>query len=179
MSKVVVGSDLHIGHENIYKFRSPENKFPYEFSDETEHREWLFEEIGSKVKKRDTLIITGDCCFTEESLQDFHDKIHCRKVLVKGNHDVIKSPLYNQVFDQIHGLWRYKGYWLSHAPIHPEELRGKINIHGHTHYHTLDDDRYMNICVEHLLEVFHSPIVEWSELMSWIELRPKLRMMED
>ena len=52
------------------------------------------------------------------------------------------------------GLEKYKGAWLSHAPIHPAELRGKINIHGHVHYaNVLDetgklDNRYFNVSLE-------------------------------
>ena len=52
------------------------------------------------------------------------------------------------------GLYKYKEFWLSHAPIHPCELRGKRNIHGHVHQnHVMDehhkrDNRYINVCVE-------------------------------
>jgi len=167
MSKVYIGSDFHIGHKNIHKFRSPNNGFPFTFEDEAHHRKWLFDYISTHLTKRDTLIIAGDCCFTEEALEDFH-KIPCRKVLVKGNHDAIKSKLYDKVFDQIHGLWRHKGFWLSHAPIHPQELRGKVNIHGHVHNQTVPDNRYMNVCVEHLMDVFGTPIVTWSDLVNLI-----------
>ena len=40
------------------------------------------------------------------------------------------------------------GMWLSHAPIHPDELRGKPSVHGHCHYANIqldgkDDPRYL------------------------------------
>ena len=54
-----------------------------------------------------------------------------------------------EVFDEVHSLVKYKGTWLSHAPIHQDELRGCVNIHGHTHYHVIDDERYINVCSEH------------------------------
>lgn len=44
---------------------------------------------------------------------------------------------------------KYKNLWLTHAPIHPDELRGKKNVHGHCHGHILNDKRYINVCVEH------------------------------
>jgi calcineurin-like phosphoesterase family protein len=48
------------------------------------------------------------------------------------------------------GIIKYKGFWLSHAPIHPEELRGKPNIHGHVHTNTLNDSRYFNASLENI-----------------------------
>ena len=43
---------------------------------------------------------------------------------------------------------------MSHAPIHPNELRGRFNLHGHVHQNSITlpdgslDDRYINCCVE-------------------------------
>lgn len=167
MSRVYATSDLHIGHKNIHKFRSPKHGFPFSFEDEAEHRKWIFDYIKYKLTKRDTLIITGDCCFTEEALEDFHN-LRCRKVLVKGNHCVVKSALYPKVFDQIHGLWSHKGFWLSHAPIHPLELRGKINIHGHVHGQTIPDPNYFNLCVENLVDLFDTPVASWDDIVDYI-----------
>ena len=45
---------------------------------------------------------------------------------------------------------KYKEFWLSHAPIHPEELRDRINIHGHVHYKNIDDARYFNVSCENI-----------------------------
>lgn len=167
MSKVYIGADFHIGHKNIHKFRHPDYGFPRIFEDEAAHRSYLFSYLNTTLTKRDTLIILGDCCFSEEALEDFHT-VRCRKVLVKGNHDVVKSTLYNKVFDQIHGLWKHKGDWLSHAPIHPQELRGKLNLHGHVHSKTIPDDGYFNCCVENLVDIFNTPIVEYSHLKEYI-----------
>ena len=43
MGVVRIGSDFHIGHKNIHKFRCKANGFPIDFKDEAEHREWLFD----------------------------------------------------------------------------------------------------------------------------------------
>lgn len=57
------------------------------------------------------------------------------------------------MFDSIHSMVNYKGFWLTHAPIHPCELRGKRNIHGHVHDNSVKrgmglDERYINACLE-------------------------------
>lgn len=130
MSRVYFSSDWHIGHKNIHKFRHPSNGFPLTFSDEAEHREWLFDWVVKHVTKRDTMYLLGDVAFSEEALEAV-SKLPGRKVLVKGNHDLIKHPRESQVYDQILGLGKYKKYWLSHAPVHPQEIRGRVNLHGH------------------------------------------------
>lgn len=169
MSKAWISSDWHIGHKNIHKFRCKGLGFFRDFRDEAEHREWLFDWYNDNIKKRDVIYLLGDICFYEESLEAL-GKLPGRKVLVKGNHDVIKSPLYPKVFDHVHGLMRHKHCWLSHAPIHPEELRDKPNIHGHTHYHVIDDNRYQNVCVENNMKLFGSPIVGWEDMIEYRRL---------
>ena len=164
MSKVWFGSDFHIGHTNIHKFRCVKNGFPIDFTSEFEHREWLYDFINDNIKKRDVLYLLGDIVFTEEALLSFK-KFPFRKVLIKGNHDLIKHQEYTRVFDQIHGLTRYKGDWLSHAPIHPAELRGRKCLHGHVHNQTLPDPNYINCCVEELMKVYKKPCVTYGELV--------------
>ena len=70
------------------------------------------------------------------------------------------------MFKEVEGMLRYKHAWLTHSPIHTDELRGKINIHGHTHFHCIDDTRYENVCMEN---IDYTP-VEWFKL---IEKRKK------
>jgi len=122
--------------------------------------------VLDNVNKRDTLILCGDICFDEEALR-IVGSLPGRKVLIKGNHDLKKHPDYPKVFDQVHGLYRYKHCWLSHAPIHPEELRGKINVHGHVHFETLKDTRYQNVCVENNMKLFGTPCVGWEDMIEY------------
>ena len=118
MSLVYVSADWHFGHKNIHQFRSKERGFPVEFQNEAEHREWITDYAKSKLTKKDTLLLLGDICFTEEALQALGD-IPCRKVLVKGNHDLVSSSRYDDVFVEVHGLYKYKRkVWLSHLPKH-------------------------------------------------------------
>ena len=136
-------SDLHLGHKNIAKFRNLQS--------EEENYEMLKENWHKIITKRDTVFLLGDVCFTEERLKDFSSWKAEQKILILGNHDTdnvsIKSIM--ETYDKVYSLLKYKEFWLSHAPIHPDELRGRVNIHGHTHYHVIDDHRYVNICVEH------------------------------
>lgn len=164
MSNIYVTSDLHIGHKNIANFRNVKkgNWLGPEFRDEQDHREWLYHSMRN-ITKRDILIVLGDCCFTEESVKSFYANVYGTKWLIKGNHD-IDTEMLLPYFDRVEGLVSYKGFWLSHAPIHPKELRGKFNCHGHTHYETLEDSRYFNCCVENMLFQFGKPYATLGEI---------------
>lgn len=145
MSVVYITSDLHLGHKSITRFRT-------EFSSQKEHEDCILNGILSTVRPRDVLYILGDCAFNQEGL-NLLKAVPCRMRLILGNHDTdrslnIKDWVGSGVFEEIHSLWKYKKAWLSHAPIHPQELRGRINIHGHVHQATIDDPRYVNVCVE-------------------------------
>lgn len=143
MSTVYITSDWHLGHRNITKFRQV-------FSSMEEHNECLIENYKSIVTKRDTVWFLGDMCFDNEYCSIIKS-LPGDKRLVLGNHDTDrKCDLSHliEAFDQVHGLVSYKAAWLSHAPIHNSELRGRYNIHGHTHSSFVPDPRYYNVCVE-------------------------------
>lgn len=148
MSNVLFCSDLHLGHKNICKYRT-------HFANEKEHRDTLYENYHSKVTKRDKVFFLGDVCFSQEALDDLSGWAGT-KVLILGNHCVGESgrpTLENiaKVFTGgVFGLYKYKEFWLSHAPIHPDELRGKKNLHGHTHSHNIEDSRYFNCSMENI-----------------------------
>lgn len=137
--------DMHGAHDNIVKYRS-------EFQTEPEMWDTLKTNYHKRVKKRDKVIFLGDTAFSIERLQDLKTWVGASKVLILGNHDTerlsIKDIVETGCFDEIHGMLKYKEFWLSHAPIHPSELRHRCNIHGHTHSHTIDDPRYFNACPE-------------------------------
>ena len=151
MSRVMMLADLHWGHKNAINWRT-------RFSTPEEHDEVILDNIMSSVTKRDTLWLLGDCFMDESSLEKLKEmsKSLKRIHLVLGNHDTDRvnrvnlMKRYFVMFDSIHGLYKHKGSWLSHAPIHPEELRGKFNIHGHVHENTLDDPRYFNVSCENV-----------------------------
>ena len=136
-------SDLHFGHNNICKYRT-------QFKTEEEHRTCLKDNICSVVRPKDILWILGDSVFTEETLDDLKSLPGVKKLII-GNHCAqhFDQKLLYDCFKSVHGLFKKYRCWLSHAPVHPDELRGYFNIHGHSHNHIIDDLRYINICPEH------------------------------
>jgi calcineurin-like phosphoesterase family protein len=145
MSCYFIG-DPHLGHKNIHTFRK--------FLKNEEHNTKLITEQWKKtIRNRDQVFVMGDAAFTEEALISLGN-LPGRKILVKGNHDdMVSTALQSQVFEEIHGIIKYKRMWLSHAPIHPAELRGKPNVHGHVHEATIKrfgliDKRYFNTCID-------------------------------
>jgi len=135
-------SDLHFGHNHIHRF----GHRPWADSPE-EHDEVLLDRINSTVKKRAKLYVLGDVAFNLEGVEVFK-RIRCANIEVLwGNHDLVKQLA--PFVTRHHGFCKYKkDFWLSHCPIHPAELRGKRNIHGHVHHNVLDDCRYISVCVD-------------------------------
>ena len=145
-------SDPHLGHRNIAKFRH--------FVDSTQHNTELFVDDWSKtIRKNDVIYMLGDVAFDNDSLK-LIGTLPGRKILIKGNHDdMVSTADQATVFQEIYGMLKYKGMWLTHCPIHPDEMRGrKCNIHGHVHSKTVmrrknifwkeEDPRYINACVD-------------------------------
>lgn len=163
MSQVLFMGDMHLGHRGIH------NKFRTEFSSDDEHNYTLYNNLKSVMTKRTKTFFMGDVAFDDKWLQRIKD-LPGSKVLILGNHDTDKFGYHIRdlvnVYDDIYSLLKYKDFWLSHAPIHPDELRGKVNIHGHVHdqsilvgctdelynwddpAHQQDDPRYINVCPE-------------------------------
>lgn len=141
-------SDLHLGHTNCAKWRG------FESVDEMD--ETIYNNIMSRCSKRSTLYLLGDTIFDRSNLwmiEDISRTLNGNLKLVMGNHDFERAdaPSFEELspyLASVHGLVKYKEFWLSHAPIHPGSLRGKINLHGHTHDSKIQDERYFNVCCD-------------------------------
>lgn len=144
MSNVLFGADFHLGHKAICKYRP-------QFRDEQDHFEAIEKAYHDRVTKRDKCYLSGDIAFTEEMARRIA-KWPGQKVLVAGNHCTEHVPMNVLVecFDEVHAMVKYKEFWITHAPIHPAELRGKVNIHGHVHHATINDCRYFNTSLENI-----------------------------
>jgi len=153
MSRVYFISDLHLGHKNIMGFAGQyRHGNTYE-----ENAQSIIEMWNLTVRKQDKVFVLGDVAFGEEYLE-MVAQLKGIKILIRGNHDDrISTKSFLKHFKEVYGIYSYKRYWLTHAPIHPHELRGKINIHGHVHQNSiLDvsilghpcDPRYINVCIE-------------------------------
>lgn len=152
MSNAYVISDLHLGHKKILEFAGSHRGWA---DNVLEHNHILIERIRSTCRKKNNLLfILGDVAM-DITCMELLDEIPCRKILIRGNHDNFQDGVYRKYFERIEGFMRYKNLWLSHCPIHPAELRGKRNVHGHVHQNSIRhpytgeyDNRYINACVE-------------------------------
>ena len=132
--------DLHLNHKRILEFRTGYGNTV------EEHDEIILDKINSTVRPKDKLYIVGDAAFGREGAEKL-SRILCRNIdLVMGNHDNQYTIPY---FNKIYGLCaNFKDFWLQHAPIHERSLRGIYCVHGHTHYKSVEDSRYLCVSVE-------------------------------
>jgi calcineurin-like phosphoesterase family protein len=151
-------SDLHLGHKGIERFRK-------HVSSQEDNEKQIIDCWKQVVTKRDDVYVLGDACFTREAV-DTIATLEGRKHLIRGNHDKCNTWVYLTAFEEVYGLLKYKEFWLSHAPIHPDELRGKINLHGHVHYNSVNDPRYFNCCVENIMSLYNRPLIRLEEIRS-------------
>ncbi len=125
MSRIYFIGDLHFGHHNISKFRT-------QFPNESVHRQFLMDTWNDTIKKRDVVYVMGDAAFTQDGL-DSVGTLPGRKIRIMGNHDLLPTEAYLSAFAEVYGALAWKGLWLTHIPIHPLELYGRTNVHGHCH----------------------------------------------
>ena len=129
---------LHLGHESIARYRGWQNA--------EQQDDFLIQEWNKVVSKRDTTYIVGDV--TMERATHYHklNKLNGRKIVVLGNHDRhqdIKFLL--QYVDGVAGAVDYKGYIITHVPIHPNEVQFyRGNIHAHIHHVNRLEEVFVN-----------------------------------
>lgn len=119
-------SDWHLGHNKVALLRG--------FNSVEEHDNHIISNINKAVGKRDKLFVLGDVAW-KQSYLDKLSGIICRNMeLIIGNHDTLQTTEYLKYFTKVHGFRKYKDVWLSHCPIHPQEMyRCRTNVHGHLH----------------------------------------------
>lgn len=154
MSNVFFISDLHFGHRAIVEFGRITGTVYRTGDNYLENMHHIITQWNSVVTKRCRVFVLGDTAFTEEGFEALKE-LKGDKILVRGNHDDnFSTKQWLEVFNDVLGLHKYKEFWLSHAPIHSMELRGKRNIHGHVHFNSIRnmhgdfDKRYINVCCE-------------------------------
>ena len=154
MSVVRFIADLHLGHVNMATRRG--------FASVEEHDNHIITQWNSVVAKRDVTYILGDVTMEKKASYALLDQLNGVKHVVLGNHDRRQDvPHLLQHVESVAGMVQYKGFILTHCPIHPMELEYRFprNIHGHIHnkvvqksgdsgvegYNLISDERY--ICV--------------------------------
>ena len=142
MSNVYIIADLHLGHRNMAIHRG--------FKDEEEQDALIISNWNKTVNKKDTVWILGDITMEKKVHYSLLDRLNGIKKVVLGNHDLPQhsAELLNYV-NSVSGCVDYKGFILSHIPVHESELiRYHGNIHGHVHENSLNDSRYINVSCE-------------------------------
>lgn len=172
MSQTLFSSDLHEDHKNIGKFRRIPEEFVLEADGDTTKANtlWLNHWWRKLIRPKDHVHLLGDHAFSADGLEEIASRPGI-KHSTGGNHDEESIYHYATVFETNMGLQKKYGFWMSHAPIHPDELRGKFNVHGHTHYHQIDDWRYVNVCCDNLMEQIGRPFITLEELRLVMEKR--------
>lgn len=139
-------ADLHLCHRQIHTYR---NYPSVEAHDDFVEQTWR-ERVRSN--KRDTTYVLGDVAFSKEGWERF-DSFPGKKVVILGNHctEYATAEFISQLktVNSVHSMLRWKSMLMSHAPLHPDHLRGKRNLHGHLHNTLVQDRRYLNVSLEH------------------------------
>ena len=142
-------ADPHFSHKSMAQHRK--------FHDEYYHDEYIIDQWNSVVKSpKDITYILGDVTMEKIDSYPLLDRLRGVKHIVGGNHDLKQHcrELLKYV-DSISGMIDYKGFVLTHCPVHHsivQEKRG--NIHGHIHGNHIYlpngemDTRYLNVSAE-------------------------------
>lgn len=152
MSNVFLVSDLHFGHKSIFKFQGHTRGG----TTQDEHSQWIVNNWNSMIGKRDVVWVLGDFIFDKKHTK-YVKQLNGQRHLIYGNHDKFSLTYYLKEcnFQTVHGFKKKSGMWLSHCPIHSEELRGRLNVHGHKHNGVIRhgvfnrvDKRYYNVNID-------------------------------
>ena len=164
------------GHSKPYDtFLRGDGRFlRHEFANSEEADQAMIDRHNAVVKDNDRVYMVGDICFHKKHLYKV-GQMRGRKVLIKGNHDLLTPSEYLEYFDDIRGVHQFSGMVITHIPIHPDSLgRWGFNVHGHLHanrvthyvqntptqggpyfYTEVPDPRYFNVSVE---QINYTPI---------------------
>lgn len=167
MSNTFFVSDPHFGHVNMAMKRG--------FSSVEKHDATIIKNWNSVVKKRDIVYLLGDVTMEKANYEILDSLLGIKKV-TGGNHDMF--PHTKRMLEHIHsycGCFSYKGFIVSHIPVHPFELkRYRGNIHGHVHENTLNNKKYFNVSMENVnyTPVLFESILQFQEdkkiLPTWL-----------
>lgn len=143
MVKTFVYSDPHFYHKNIVKFTNFDGTKMRPWDDADAMTEEMIEWYNELVDGQDRVYILGDVAFTAAHMNKTVARMKGRKVLIPGNHEPVKMRKYFDLFDDVRGYVQKKGFIMSHIPLHPGSLgRWGLNIHGHTHFNTVQIEGY-------------------------------------
>jgi calcineurin-like phosphoesterase family protein len=127
-------------------------------------------------KEGATVYHLGDVAMKEKQLPILN-RLHGKKKLILGNHDIFSAKVYLQYFYDVQACKVGDGIIMTHIPIHGDSIkqRWKANVHGHLHAGCvmMDDDkncrvfnpRYLCVSVE---QIGYTPL-SWEDMMKRID----------
>ena len=148
-----VFSDPHFCHEKIIQVANRP------FTSVEEMNETIIQNYNMIVQKQDVCYWLGDIMYdaTKDKVRDVLGRMHGRKYLIRGNHDMNHSETWwkSVGFDKVfsHPIYdEANRIMLSHEPL-PEfgNIPGVVNFHGHIHTNGYDFQEHqncINVCVE-------------------------------
>jgi len=140
--------DLHLGHKAIALLRGFENIDLY--------NQEIIKRFNSKTDKKTLSFILGDVVMESKKWLPLLSELKGRLVLIGGNHDLREHfTEYCKYFESISGCIEYKGFMLTHIPIHTHEIsRFRGNVHGHLHAETIKrlDYQPLNVKVSETMD---------------------------
>jgi calcineurin-like phosphoesterase family protein len=156
-------SDHHFAHSKPYNtfLRKDGSFLRNEFANAEEGDQAIIDRHNAVVKDNDRVYFVGDVCFHRKHLYKV-GQMKGRKVLIKGNHDLLALKEYQEYFDDVRAIHQFSGLLITHIPVHEQSLgRWGFNVHGHLHWEVIrdkagnPDPRYFNVSVE---RVNYTPI---------------------
>ena len=169
-------SDPHFGHRTVLGNRP-------EFSSVDEMNSALINNINQVVTRKDTLYIIGDASFRGDSheISELLKEIHCKKILIRGNHDKVYEPgVFEGVYDYLEIKYYKQEFMLCHYPLVCwNHMRfGSVQLHGHIHsgpeyndaHHTSGRLQYdVGVDAHNYMPVSIDEIAAWAKSAPWKE----------
>jgi len=133
-------SDTHLNHAGIIGY-CPETRG--RFADVHEMNAWIIETWNATVAPNDDMWLVGDLGFANKyglPLDDVFAKLHGRKHLVRGNHDLQNPIVLKLPWETQHDLVTVKQSKTErivacHYPFETWDRapKGYLHVHGHSH----------------------------------------------
>lgn len=136
-------ADLHLSHKGIVKFLREDGVTKERPWDNTEDMDAaLIDNWNNSVKEGDRVYVLGDVVINRKAMP-LLGKLNGTKILIAGNHDVMRTTEYLEYFKEVKGSGVLANMLLTHIPVHPASLeRWDGNFHGHLHSKSVMGQRW-------------------------------------
>lgn len=141
-------SDTHFFHSKIMQY---ENR---PFNTVEEMNELMIANWNKVIKPEYLVFHLGDVALTGfDKSQSVISRLNGHKFLIKGNHDSHSNDYYKRMgFDEVsdYPIIFRDFYMLSHAPLYINHNMPYVNIHGHLHSNSVNNEMFFNVSVENI-----------------------------